>query len=94
MQLDRSLTLPQLQAYVQEMRVARGLVMPVRDVVLHLSEELGEVARAVRKDDRENLGEELADCLFFVLSVANEAGIDLTDALLQKEERNRGRFGA
>lgn len=94
MQLDRSLTLPQVQAYVQEMRIARNLIMPVKDVVLHMSEELGEVARAVRKHDQENLGEELADCLFFVLSAANEAGIDLTDALIRKEERNRTRFGA
>ncbi|MDF2629266.1 MAG: putative pyrophosphatase [Symbiobacteriaceae bacterium] len=94
MQLDRSLTLPQVQAYVQEKRVARHLVMPVQDVVLHLAEELGEVARAVRKGDQENLREELADCLFFILSAANEAGIDLTEALLRKEEKNRNRFGA
>jgi len=30
----------------------------------------------------------------YVLAAANEAGIDLADALSEKEERNRQRFGA
>jgi NTP pyrophosphatase (non-canonical NTP hydrolase) len=93
-QLNRTSTLPEIQQYVQEMLVARNLVLPLKDVVLHMTEELGEVTRAIRKNDAENLREELADCLFFVLSAANAAGVDLTTALLAKEERNRVRFGA
>lgn len=89
-----NMTLPELQAYVQEKLVARGLVSPLADEVLHLMEEVGEVTRAMRKGDQANLGEELADCLFFVLSAANVAGIDIEAALREKEKRNCIRFGA
>jgi len=88
------MTLPQLQAYVQEKLIARGLVSPLPDEVLHLMEEVGEVVRAMRRGDKANLGEELADCLFFILSAANVADIDLQAALTEKEKRNCIRFGA
>jgi NTP pyrophosphatase (non-canonical NTP hydrolase) len=96
-QLDRTFTLAQLQAYVQVVRTARSYgapLSPLKDTVLHLVEEVGEVVRAVRRNDAENLSEELADSLFYILAAANAAQIDLASALAQKEERNRQRFGA
>lgn len=66
---------------------------PLSEMVLHLVEKVGEVVRAMRRDDLENLSEELADCLFCILSAANEAQVDLASALIKKEERNRLRFG-
>lgn len=96
-QLDAGFTLSDLQKYVQEVRIARSHgqpLSPLRDVVLHLVEEVGEVVRAVRRSDGENLSEELADCLFYLLAAANEAQVDLASSLVEKEERNRVRFGA
>ena len=96
-QLDRSFTLAQLQQYVQDVRTARSHgapLSPLKEMVLHLVEEVGEVVRAMRRSDAENLGEELADCLFYILAAANEAKVDLASALAQKEQRNRQRFGA
>jgi NTP pyrophosphatase (non-canonical NTP hydrolase) len=92
--MERNLTLPEMQQYVQEKLVARNLVSPLSNTVLHLMEEVGEVTRAMRRGDVGNLAEELADCLWFVISAANVAGIDLETAMVEKEKRNVVRWGA
>lgn len=43
-------------------------------------EEVGELARALRKGDRENLEHEFADVLAWLTSLANLAGVDLDAA--------------
>lgn len=88
------MTITELQAYVADKLVARKLVQPLPNVALHLAEEVGEVARAVRKGDQANLAEELADCLFLLLSTANAANVDLAEAFAAKEQKNTVRFGA
>lgn len=63
-----------------------------------LTEEVGEVARIIARqygeqsfkasDQDKNLGDELADVLFVIICLANQTGVDLTDALqknLQKK---------
>ncbi len=37
---------------------------------------------------RESLGQELADCMAYILKLANYTGVDLQDAYLQKMEKN------
>ncbi|MFC1617796.1 nucleotide pyrophosphohydrolase [Patescibacteria group bacterium] len=66
-----------------------------------LTEEVGEVARVMtrkygeqsaKKSDEEcDLGEELADVLFIVICIANQAGIDLTKALAENFEKKTKR---
>ena len=56
-----------------------------------LTEEVGEVARIIARrygeqsekesDKNKDLGEEMADVLFVLICLANQTGIDLTDAL-------------
>ena len=56
-----------------------------------LTEEVGEVARLISRqygeqsfkesDKNRDLGDELADVLFVVICLANQTGVDLTDAL-------------
>ncbi|HEX6207933.1 MAG TPA: MazG nucleotide pyrophosphohydrolase domain-containing protein [Actinomycetota bacterium] len=46
-----------------------------------LVEEIGEVARALRQDDREALRHEVADALAWLTSLANVAGVDLEEAM-------------
>jgi NTP pyrophosphatase (non-canonical NTP hydrolase) len=66
-----------------------------------LTEEVGEVARIIarkygeqsfKSDENEDLADELADVLWVVLCLANQTGINLTDALntnmLKKTERD------
>ncbi len=49
-----------------------------------LFEEIGELAEAVRKRERDNIKEELVDVLFMVLSLANLFDLDLEDRLIEK----------
>jgi NTP pyrophosphatase (non-canonical NTP hydrolase) len=52
---------------------------------LHFSEEVGELARALaRNDDRANLEEEFADVLAWLCTLANINDVDLADAVTKK----------
>lgn len=46
-----------------------------------LVEEIGELARAIRKKDKEKIKEEFADCLAWLLSVGSILGIDAEEAM-------------
>lgn len=46
-----------------------------------LTEEIGELARAIRKSDQENLAHEFGDVLAWLASLANLVGVDLEDAI-------------
>ena len=52
---------------------------------LHFSEEIGELARALaRNDDRQNLEEEFADVAAWLCTLANINDIDLSTAVTKK----------
>jgi NTP pyrophosphatase (non-canonical NTP hydrolase) len=62
-----------------------------------LTEEVGEVARIISRtygeqsfkesDKNKDLGDELADVLFVLICLANQTGVDLTDALQKNLEK-------
>jgi NTP pyrophosphatase (non-canonical NTP hydrolase) len=62
-----------------------------------LMEEVGEVARIMarkygeqsfkKSDEGKDLGDELADVLFVLICIANQTGVDLTDALARNMEK-------
>lgn len=70
-----------------------------------LAEEVGEVARIIsrkygeqsfkKSDEEANLADEFADVLFVLICLANQTGVDLTEALeknlLKKESRDKNR---
>ncbi|HNW68904.1 MAG TPA: nucleotide pyrophosphohydrolase [Bacteroidales bacterium] len=66
-----------------------------------LTEEVGEVARIISRtygeqsfkdsDQGKNLSDELADVMFVLICLANQTGIDLTDALKKNLEKKTGR---
>ena len=66
-----------------------------------LTEEVGEVARIIARrygeqsekdsDTLKDLGDELADVLFVLICLANQTGVDLTDALHKNLEKKTGR---
>jgi NTP pyrophosphatase (non-canonical NTP hydrolase) len=61
---------------------------------LHFSEEVGELARALaRNDDRGNLEEEFADVIAWLCTLANINDVDLASAIARKylgEQRPQG----
>lgn len=98
---NRPLTLAQIQEYVAEMEVERGFSESTMvEQTLKLAEETGEVCKAVRKraalhmDPTSTVGDlsdELADVLIYLATIANRAGIDLSQALRDKEALNETR---
>ncbi len=93
-------SLPALQRYVADMVEARGFSGErPRDVMLLMLEEVGELAKALRKteglkidptkaDSYGSLGGEMSDVLLYLIALANATGIDLAMALRAKEEQN------
>jgi NTP pyrophosphatase (non-canonical NTP hydrolase) len=69
-----------------------------------LVEEVGEVARIIsrtygdqsfkKSDEDKSLADELADVLFVTICLANQTGIDLTDALERNLEKKTNRDAA
>ncbi|MDG6243928.1 MAG: MazG nucleotide pyrophosphohydrolase domain-containing protein [Methanolobus sp.] len=51
---------------------------------LWLVEEVGELAEAIRREDMDNIREELADCFAWIAALANLYDIDLEAAFLEK----------
>jgi NTP pyrophosphatase (non-canonical NTP hydrolase) len=83
-----------LQSYIRRMVHIRGFDKEtLRDVVLLLIEEVGELAKAVRKrtglktdpEADKSIDIELADCLIYLLDIANLANVDLDAAFRTKE---------
>lgn len=67
---------------------------------LKLIEEIGELAEAMRKDERMEgknikgtIEEELSDSLYYILMIANTYDINLEECFKLKEELNNKRYG-
>lgn len=92
-----------LQHYIHDMVVNRGFDKETpRDVLLLMVEEVGELAKAIRKyiglkSDEERKGRypalegELADVFIYLLDLANLLEISLFHALYEKEQENEKR---
>jgi NTP pyrophosphatase (non-canonical NTP hydrolase) len=78
--------LSELQRLMETTYGTRDRARGVPVTVAWLTEELGELAQAVRKGGRDEQVHELGDVLAWVASLANQLGIDLDDAV--------GRFAA
>ena len=97
---NETASLREIQKYVVKMAEARNFSKDVVRKMLMLTEEIGELAKAVRefsgmkfdaKTQRTDLSNELADCLIVLMGVANITEIDLYDAFIAKEKVNLSR---
>lgn len=101
--LKRTPTLTDLQEFVSRIVRYRGFSEEdLTQVVLLLVEEIGELAKAIRIEaglkvdkkelrNRKSLRLEIADCLIYLIDLANLANISLEDALREKEAFNADR---
>jgi NTP pyrophosphatase (non-canonical NTP hydrolase) len=93
--------LRRIQAYVWQMNIDRGFNLEdLSKKMLMLTEEVGEVAKAVRKleglkfdenTSQSDLAEEIADVFIVLLGLASIAKIDVAEAVKLKEEKNQER---
>ena len=81
------LTLSDLQRHIRDMYFEKDAARGVEGTFMWLTEEIGELASALRGNDRENLAEEFADVIAWLTTIANVAEIDLNEALVQKYGR-------
>ena len=94
--------LARLQDYYRTAAARRGWSgESARDTLLLLTEEMGELARAIRKneglarhhgEDVSDVAGELADVQLYLVHLANSLGLDLSHAVTAKELVNAGRF--
>ncbi len=71
---------------------AISLTLEAAEVIEHFQwkspEEIGEYVR----DHREDIGEELADVLYWVLLMANDLELDLSEAFKKKMQKNATKY--
>ena len=100
-------TIKEAQRLVDEwIRTIGGKYFSELTNMVLLTEETGELARVIARvygdqiakegDLRKSLAEEMADVLWVLICLANQTGVDLTEAFMQslekKRQRDRERF--
>ena len=102
--ISRQSTVTQMQEYIDQVVKLRGFDnQPIGEVMLLLTEEVGELAKAIRKTDTkmsmdvdnmqnfDTVESEVADVFFVLLAICNQMNINLFDALKEKEKSNLAR---
>lgn len=101
MKINQATTLKELQDYIWQMNRVRGfdLENPDKKLIM-LTEEVGELAKAIRKTvgmkfdgdtSKKDVEEELADVQIVLIGLASLLGIDMAEAVNKKENENRKR---
>ena len=101
--LNEKSSISEVQEYINKMIKERGFDKETKqDVMLLLTEEVGELAKEVRKSTnikmdetqsrQEKLSDEIADVFMYVLAMCRVANVDLLDALVEKEKKNLNRI--
>ena len=99
---DENTSLNEIQEYINEMIKTRGFDKETpQDVMLLLTEEIGELAKEVRKTTSIKMEEasrkkidlegEIADVFMYVLAMCRATNVDLLEALKNKEKKNYNR---
>ncbi len=78
------LSIADLQAHIRKMYFEKDVARGIEGTFMWLMEEVGELASALRGDDRQNLAEEFADVIAWLVTIANVADVDLASALAAK----------
>ena len=84
-----AITFGDFQALIRKMYFEKDEARGVEGTFMWLTEEFGELAAALRshaqgEDNRENLGEEFADVIAWLTTIANVVGIDISMELAKK----------
>jgi NTP pyrophosphatase (non-canonical NTP hydrolase) len=101
MKTDSEISIREAQTMVDEWIKTVGVryFSPLTNMAV-LAEETGEVARIMARKygdqsfkagEKDNLGDELADLLWVTIAIANQTGVDLTEAFKQNIEKKTNR---
>lgn len=78
------MTLDDLQQMIDKMYSRKDEARGVEGTFMWLMEEIGELAAALRESPKEEVAKEFADVLAWLATIANVAGINLTEAMQLK----------
>jgi NTP pyrophosphatase (non-canonical NTP hydrolase) len=78
------LTISGLQSLIAEMYSQKDAVRGIDGTFMWLMEEVGELAAALRHGSPDELAAEFADVLAWLATIANVAGVDLSEAIARK----------
>ncbi len=78
------ITLADFQQLIRNMYLRKDLARGVDGTFMWLMEEVGELAAALRSGSHEDQMGEFADVLAWLTTIANVAGVDLTEAVRRK----------
>ena len=82
--MNTDISLHDLQKLIRTMYYDKDATRGAEATFLWFTEEVGELAAAVRSGSSEELHEEFADVLAWLVTLANIKGVDLTQALAKK----------
>ncbi|MDI6755061.1 MAG: MazG nucleotide pyrophosphohydrolase domain-containing protein [Thermodesulfobacteriota bacterium] len=74
----------EFQNLIRELYIARDAKRGADKTFLWFLEEVGELTRAYRRGEKENLGKEMADVFAWLASMANLLSVDLESEVLKK----------
>ena len=77
-------TLAEFQQLIRRMYLPKDIARGVEGTFMWLTEEIGELATALRSGTHEERIGEFADVLAWLTTIANVVGVDLTEAVLRK----------
>jgi NTP pyrophosphatase (non-canonical NTP hydrolase) len=79
-----SITLADFQQLIRRMYIEKDIARGIDGTFMWLMEEVGELAAALRKGSHDERTLEFADVLAWLTTIANVAGVDLTEAVMRK----------
>lgn len=80
----RDVTLAEFQQLIRRMYMEKDVARGIDGTFMWLIEEVGELAAALRDGTKEEQAAEFSDVLAWLVTIANVAGVDLTDAVVHK----------
>ena len=100
--LNEKSSIKDVQEYINKMVEERKFDKETKqDIMLLLTEEIGELAKEVRKSTnikmdekqsrQEKLSDEIADVFMYILAMCRVADVDLLEALIEKKKKNMHR---
>jgi NTP pyrophosphatase (non-canonical NTP hydrolase) len=78
------ITLADFQQLIRRMYIEKDIARGIDGTFMWLMEEVGELAGALRNGTHDERTLEFADVLAWLATIANVAGVDLTEAVMRK----------
>ena len=80
------MTIDEFQKLIRDTYFERDKDRGIGGTFMWFTEEVGELATAIRRNDRENLLEEFADVFAWLVSLASIAGVSMEEAVAKYAE--------